>query len=648
LDPYFRQLKNHTIDFMKLKLSLSLTAALAVAAFTGQAATPPAQDLLPSDTLVMATLPDWDAFQEKNGKSAASGLIGDPAMRPFIEKFSSAWQKNVVAPIERELGVNLDDYAELIHGQITFAVVQNGWDGGEDREPAALFILDSKNSSKQLAKALGELKTKWTNSGKKLKTQDVRGVEFVEYEFKGAELEKAFKRMFPMLAGGDPDGGEAPTFTINVAQSGSLLLIGNEPQAFEKLLVRQSGGSVPSLGRLPAFERDHNALFRSSDAYGWLHAKKFIDILIDELKSNAADTSANPLLPIPPPDKIMEALGLTGIRTMAIHLEQQSEGEYGGFFLGIPEQDRRGLFEIMLADAKDSGPLPFIPADAANFSRWRLDGKKAWAEFESLLTGLSPQIGMSLNFILGSVGKDKDPNFDIKQALFANLGDDMIQWGKPPRSADPSDIAQPPSVALISSPNPAEMANALKMLAAISPLGGGAMKEREFLGRTIYSLGLPSAPAADGSFQEIALQFAATGNYVAISMDSAMLEEYLRGASVSSPLRSKPGLAAAAEHVGGMSTGMFYYDNSTESMKLIFDMLRNNPEMFEEIISSSFAGMPGIEFWDVERRKEWVDFSLLPTFEQVKKYFGYSVMSVGGSASGIEIKAFTPTPPGLR
>ena len=61
---------------MKLKLSLSLTAALAVAAFTGQAATPPAQDLLPSDTLVMATLPDWDAFQEKNGKSAASGLIG--------------------------------------------------------------------------------------------------------------------------------------------------------------------------------------------------------------------------------------------------------------------------------------------------------------------------------------------------------------------------------------------------------------------------------------------------------------------------------------------------------------------------------------------------------------------------------------------
>ena len=119
---------------MKSKLSLSLTAALAVAAFTGQAATPPAQDLLPADTLIMATLPDWDAFQEKSDKSAASGLIGDPAMRPFIQKFSSAWTKNVVAPIERELGVNLDDYAELIHGQITFAVVQNGWDGGEDRE----------------------------------------------------------------------------------------------------------------------------------------------------------------------------------------------------------------------------------------------------------------------------------------------------------------------------------------------------------------------------------------------------------------------------------------------------------------------------------------------------------------------------------
>lgn len=633
---------------MKSKLSLTFSAVLLAAAFTCQAATPPAQDLLPSDTLIMATLPDWDAFKENNAKSSISGLIGDPAMRPFIEKFRAAWQANVVAPIERELGVKLNDYAELIHGQITFAVVQNGWDGGEDRVPAALLILDSKDSSKDLEKALGELKSKWTDSGKQLKTQDVRGVEFVEYAFKGAELEKAFKRMFPMLAGGEPNPGETPSFKINIAQSGSLLLIGDKPQAFEKLLVRQSGGSVPSLGRLPAFERDHNAMFRKSDLYGWMHTKKFIDILVDQLKSKAADAPANPLMPMPSPDKILEALGLTGVRTMALYMKQQSEGEFGGFFLGIPEQDRRGLFEIMLADAKDSSPPPFIPADASNFSRWRLDGKKAWSEFESLLTGLSPQIGMSLNFILGSVGKDKDPNFDIKQALFANLGDDMISWGKAPRSAAPSDIAQPPSVALISSPNPAAMANALKMLAAISPLGGGAMKEREFLGRTIYSLGLPSQPAADGSFKEMALQFAATGNYVALSMDSGMLEEYLRGAPVSNPLRAKSGLAEAAQHVGGMSTGLFSYDNPTETMKLVFDMLRSDPDMFEEIISSMFAGVPGIEFWDAEKRREWIDFSLLPPFEQVKKYFGYTVMSAGGSANGIDFKAFSPTPPGMR
>lgn len=633
---------------MKSKLSLTFSAALLAAAFNGQAATLPAQDLLPSDTLIMATLPDWDAFKENNARSSASGLIGDPAMRPFIEKFNAAWQANVVAPIERELGLNLDDYAELIHGQITFAVVQNGWDGGEDREPAALLILDSKDSSKKLEKALGELKSKWTDSGKQLKTQEVRGVEFVEYELKGAELEKAFKRMFPMLAGGEPDPGETPSFKINIAQSDSLLLIGDQPQAFEKLLVRQSGGSVPSLGRLPAFERDQNAMFRKSDLYGWVHAKKFIDILVDELKSKAADAPANPLMPMPSPDKILEALGLTGVRTAAFYMEQQSEGEFGGIFLGVPEQDRRGLFEILLADAKDSSPPPFIPADAANFSRWRIDGKKAWSEFESLLVGLSPQFGMSLNFILGSVGKDKDPNFDIKQALFNNLGDDMISWGKAPRSADPADIAQPPSVGLISSPNPAQMANALKMLASLSPLGGGAMKEREFLGRTIYSLGLPSQPTADGSFKEIALQFAATGNYVAMSMDSGMLEEYLRGASVSSPLRAKAGLAAAAEHVGGMSTGLFSYDNPTETMKLVFDMLRNDPEMFEEIISSMLAGMGGIEFWDAEKRKEWIDFSLLPPFEQVQKYFGYTVMSAGGSASGIDFKAFTPTPAGMR
>lgn len=635
---------------MKLKSIPSLIVAALTGSLTCSAATPPPAELLPSDTLVMLTAPNWTRLNADSSLSATAGFIKDPAMRPFIDKFNAAFKKNVLAPVEQDLGIRFSDYADIVTGQITFAVVQNGWDGRPGREPAVLVVLDTGENSAKLTAALADLRNKWTDSGKQLKAQEVRRVSFTEYELKGADLEASFKRVFPLMDDGAPANEQAPNFKIHVAQSESLLLIGNQPKAFEKLLVRQSGGSVPALARLPDYERDHNAMFRNAGIYGWAHLRKFIDVVMEEAraKANSPDAQSNPLMPIPAPDKILEALGIGGLRTLAFFTEQSAEGELGGMFVGVPEQERTGLLKLMLAEPKDSSPPSFIPEDAANFSRWRLDAKKAWNGFEAMLNGLSPQFGVTMNFILGNVGKDKDPNFDIKQSLFANLGDDIISYAKAPRSSKLDDIAQPPSLGLIASPNPAELANAVRMLASLSPLGGGAMKEREFLGRTIYSLGLPSQPSADGSFKEMALHFAATGNYVALTMDAPMLEEFLRGNAPNRPLRDKSGLAEAAERVGGLGSGFFAYDNPKATLRTIFDMLRENPDTFEEIVSAQFTGMPGIELWNAEKRKEWLDFSLLPPFEQVEKYFGFTVFGVNTKPEGIEFKGFTPTPPTIR
>jgi len=638
------------LETKKMKInSLKAMAAALTGAFACSAATPPPQELLPADTLAVLTAPNWTTLNADSAKSATSRFLTDPAMRPFVEKFKTAWNKNILAPIERDLGIQFSDYADIITGQITAAVVQNGWTGGPGRDPAALFILDSGENKSQLAKALSDVQSKWTDSGKQLKTSNVRGVQFTEYELKGADIQASIKRIFPMLDDGSPDGEDPPNLTIHIAQSDSLLLIGSDPKAFEKLLVRQSGGSVPALGRLPAFERDHNALLREAGVYGWMHLKKFVDIALEQAEAaGQAAPQANPLMPVPPPDKLMKALGIAGLKTAALHISQKDDGELAGAFLGIPEQERSGLFKLFMAAAKDSSPPAFVPADAASFSRWRLDAKKSWNDFEALLNGLSPQFGATLNFILAPVGKDKDPNFDIRQAFFGNLGDDFISFAKAPLSSELDDIAQPPSLALISSPNPAQLANALKMLASLSPLGGGAMDEREFLGRTIYKLGLPSQPDGKGGFKELGLHFAATGNFVALSMDSPMLESFLRDNATGQPLRANPELARAAERVGGMNTGFFYYDNPTETLKLIFETFRKNPDAFEDIFSTQLTGMPGIELWNAEKRKEWVDFSLLPPFEQVAKYFGFSVFAVRGGAAGIEFNGFTPTPPALR
>lgn len=55
-------------------------------------------------------------------------------MKPFHDSFIAKWRESFVAPLERDLGVKLADFANLPQGQFTFAVTQNGWSGGDDEK----------------------------------------------------------------------------------------------------------------------------------------------------------------------------------------------------------------------------------------------------------------------------------------------------------------------------------------------------------------------------------------------------------------------------------------------------------------------------------------------------------------------------------
>src|SRR5205807_9286573 len=99
------------------------------------------------------------------------------------------------------------------------------------------------------------------------------------------------------------------------------------------------------------------------------------------------------------------------------------------------------------------------------FRRWRLDGQKAWAMLEKMLTEISPQSINGVNFILdtaNTAAKDKDPSFDIRKNLIGNLGDDMISYEKAARGNSPEQLQSPPSLFLLGSPHAEQLTAALK------------------------------------------------------------------------------------------------------------------------------------------------------------------------------------------
>jgi hypothetical protein len=618
------------------------------------AAVPPPEQLLPADTLLVISIPDWDKAAAYYGQSPFGQLWRDPALKPFKDHFLKQFTEDAVTPLEKEMGVAFSDYANLVHGQVTFAVTSGGTGGQPGAKPGILLLIDAKDQSDRLRTQWSALRKKWVDSGKQIKSEKIRDVEFTTLLMRHSDLSRTLEKGFPAPDAKPAEEKDAEKkddqFEIIVGQSESLFLLGNSSKDLERILIRQSGGSLPPLAEQASYEANHAALFRDALLFGWVNFKPIYELFLREVNESAKGAAAdNPLGPRP--DKILSALGLGGLKSVAFKVGGSAEGGSAEIFLGVPESERQGLFKILVPEPKDSAPPPFVPAEATKYSRWRLDGQKAWATLEAMIASVSPEIAGLFQMTLSTIGKDKDPNFDLKKGLIGNLGDDFIAVEKSPRTTTLADLGSPPALFLIGSPNSEKLAQAVNVGASLfSAAAGVTPQEREFLGRKIYSLTLPTPPGPDAEKgAKLSLSFASSGGYVALSTDNAMLEDFLRSnENAGRPLRETSGLGEAAQRVGGMSTGLFGFENQNETMRAALETLKSNVGALEKLLSIPTIKGKLSAGGEIKELKDWFDFSLLPAFDQISKYFHIVVYSGSVGAEGLSWKMFAPTPPQLK
>src|SRR5437660_3758561 len=118
-----------SMERLTSRQSISLVTAMIFAPLLsegGHANSAP-EKLLPEDTLLLITIPDFQKLAAIYRESPEGRLLHDSAMKPFVEKFMSKCADDFLKPLQRDLNVNLERYAELLQGQLTFAVIQNGW-----------------------------------------------------------------------------------------------------------------------------------------------------------------------------------------------------------------------------------------------------------------------------------------------------------------------------------------------------------------------------------------------------------------------------------------------------------------------------------------------------------------------------------------
>jgi hypothetical protein len=624
------------------------------------AAAPAPDKLLPADALGLITVPDYARASATWNAWPASGLWSDPALKPFVDKFKTKWKADLMAPLEREFGVKFADYAGLAQGQLTLALMPGAHPESKDDAPGFLLLVDTRDKAETLRKNLADLKKKWVDSGKQIRAEKIRDVEFTALIFMSDDFSKTLKKAFP-----DPNEGyetkepakpkKAPRkVEWLVGQSDSLFIVGSAAKDIEKVLSRQGGGGVKGLGEVEAFASAYNSQFRDSLGYGWLNVKVVVDALTKAWTGPGGDEQGEGRSNRPQPGKVMNALGLNGVQYLSFNLQDVKDTGLVNLHINVPEAGRKGLFKILAHSAKDAAPLPFVPADAVKFTRWRLDIQKSWAALEAMVAEISPQAAGGIKMLFDMAGKDKDPDFDLRKSLLGNLGDDIITYQKNPRKPTLQDMQSPPGMWLLSSPRAEQLASAIKAIASLlPPQAAGKFKEREFLGRKVYSLplvgmgGPPGGGRRQAAASERTLHFSASGGYLALSTDVALLEEYVRGAEAKA-LRDLPGLNEAAQKVGGMGTGLFGFENQAETMRSTLEILKKESGTLANLLGGSpLADRFGLGE-EGNKLKDWVDFSLLPPFEKISKYFYLSVWSGVVNADGLSLKVYAPPSPQLR
>jgi hypothetical protein len=596
----------------------------------------PPEKILPKDTILVVTAPDSRAAWQLLTNSPYGRLWQDPQIKPFKDKFVQKFSSDVITPLERNLGVKLSDYSGLAQGQATFALLPLSQPDKPQPRFGRIFLLDTGDRAAQLRDNLAAIRQKWAAAGKPMKLQKIRGIDFTTLMVSAADISWG-KLVGAPDAAAPEDGAPTNSAEITFGQADSLLLVSDSVQAIDQVLSRQQGGYLPPLAEQPAFQADYAGHLRGASFYAWVNVKDPIDLLTKAPPPN--DDSPDPGSAFRP-DSLLSAAGATAVTSACFSYRGLPEGLIGQFFVGVPESKRHGLLKAFASEAEDSDPPPFVPADVTKFWRWRINIPHAWAQIETTLNDFNPQYASVINFILQTAGKDKDEHYDLKSELLSSLGDDIIHYEKAPEGNTLADLNSAPSIYLIGSPNPDKLAAALK-----TGLGFlGTATDREFLGRKITTLTAMGQNGAPGR----SFSFAASGSYVAFSGDTEIVEEFLRSNESKAPaLRDTPGLADAAQRVGGMSTGLFGFENQNVSMRALIQVLREQPVTLQDILGSA-RGLPPGTADDVAKLRTLADFSLLPPFDAISQYFYFSVYSGSFSPEGFTMKFFAPTPPKLR
>lgn len=595
-------------------------------------AEPPAPGaLLPDDTLAAVCLPDANAARESFRGSNLGRLWADAAMIAFRTNFENGFRTRFAAPLLKESGLDVAELAELARGQVTLALLRDGWDPAaeESAGPSWVLLFDSKERSARLTEVLAAARKRISSDT----NHTVRTLKLKEVEFTSVTLDLRDRgtNAAPAAAkpAGDDEEGEDDEDGIRLefafGQVGSTFLAATSPTALQRLVPRITGtNNPPGLGGKASFASIAAEDFTDAAAWVYVDTAAFYNQVAPGLGSVFGMLT----LLGADPAKVVPATGLASIHAVGASVRMQPEGMVSRLRILAPAAERAGLTKVFETLPLDASVPPGIPAEAGSFLRWRIDGKAAWKALDDALRRISPQIAGLAQLTVESAGQVFDGNFNLQRDLAGNLGDDFISFTLPPTGTNLSQLGNRTQVQLLGSPNPGRLVAGWKALEALVHMQAGALQFTERT--TTNGQKVLVAQVSGKGGPRTAFHLATTTNFVVVAETGDAMDQFL--SSPTNGLAGSPGFAEAASLVGGASQGMFGVFQQRANMRPTWEALRSAKGL-DSLVPPGTTSLEAVQAVET-----WADFRLLPPFEQIERFWTVGAVAGGSDTNGFRFR----------
>ena len=581
---------------------------------------PETAKLIPPETVLLVDIDNFSQLREQFEKTNIYKLYKDPAMAAFVDDFKTRWQ-DANRRQDDEFVRIIADAGVWPQGKVAIAFVLDE-QAMDANEPPVLFISEWGEKIDKATEAMDEVVQKAVEDGAHRQTEDYRGTNLTTITFQPAE---ALSYCF-----------------IDDCLIGSV-----NPGVLKFVIAQINGAGSPTL----ADDTDYAATIRTLGRVPG-RAQGRIDLYVNIkqiIKTALAEDTAGKA------KAIVGNLGLDNVTSFGCSIDLA--GPAGGSALGKAflkiDGTKKGICKMFDLESAAFRTPQFIPESACSISFVNLNIKEAYDELAKILNSFSPQLAAIMYMPLLPPSPEGEPSVQLKADIIDHFASQIVIA---------QSVSRPPFDGGVPGPTGAASSGRIQSLVALAINNRNALEKslsllhsklfapnnpdarRQLLGHTIYSVdpsGLlpafapqpPGQPAVGpGVPKPAGLALTVTDTHLIFASEPGV-ERAIRALSgtESVSVSSKEWFTKARSAIPSV-VGFAALTNNAVSSEQFWSALRGSKKAQKGRagdsggqISIGLSSGSIFPLLDLSQAGAGLfDFSLLPEFDTVRKYFGLS------------------------